>query len=94
MVELLRRYSNRHDLVTRLVSVLKRIGAGDESGPAAVQSDPPSSRRLSSKLAADDRWRIAEQYLAGETAPVLAERYGISLKSVRRILQARGVWKR
>lgn len=73
---------------------LQRIEVGDLSGPSAVQSMPPSPRWLSGKLAAGDPERMAEQYLAGETAPALAERYGISLKSVRRILQEQGARKR
>ena len=94
LVELLRRYSNHHGLVTPLVSVLRHVHAGDQSGPAAVQSAPPSPRWLSSKLAAGDQERMAEQYMAGATAAALAERYGISLKSVKRTLQERGARKR
>jgi len=93
-VELLRRYSNRHGLVTPLVSVLRRVHAGDQSGPLAVQSVPPSPRWLDSRLEAGDREHMAEQYLTGVTAAALAARYNISLKSVRRILQARGARKR
>ncbi len=94
MAELLRRYSNRHGLVTQLVSVLRRVHAGDQSGPLAVQSVPPSPRWLDGRLEAGDRERMAEQYLAGDTASALAERYGISLKSVKRILRELGVRKR
>jgi hypothetical protein len=93
-VELLRRYSNRHDLITPLVRALQLIETGDQSGPAAVQSAPPSPRWLSGKLRAGELERIADQYLAGATAPTLAAQYGISLKSVRRILQAHGARKR
>jgi len=94
LVELLRRYSNHHGLVTPLVRVLGRIEAGDQSGPSAVQSAPPSLRWLSSRLAASDPDAITKRYLAGETATALAKRYGISLKSVRRILEERGARKR
>jgi hypothetical protein len=93
-VELLRRYSNRHDLVTPLVSLLQRIEADDQSGPAVVQSVPLSPRWLSGKLAPGDPERMAAQYLAGETAPALAAQYGVSLKSVRRLLHKRGARKR
>lgn len=86
-MELLRRYSNHHSLVTPLVRVLRRVEAGDQSGVSAVQSAPPSLRWLSGRLSAGDRERMTEQYLAGDTAPALAERYNISLKSVRRILR-------
>ncbi len=93
-MELLRRYSNHHGLVIPLVRVLRRIEAGDQSGPSAVTSMPPSLRWLSSRLAISDPDAMVEQYLAGETAAALAKRYSISLKSVRRILQERGVRKR
>jgi hypothetical protein len=92
-VELLRRYSNHHGLVTPLVRVLQRIKAGEQSGPSAVTSVPPSLRWLSNRLAAGDHERMAEQYLAGETAQALEERYGVSLKSVRRMLRERGARK-
>ena len=94
LVELLRRYSNHHSLVTPLVRALRRIEAGDQSGVSAVQSAPPSLRWLSNRLATSDQDAMVQQYLAGETAAVLAKRYGISLKSVRRILQERGARKR
>ena len=93
-MELLRRYSNHHGLVTPLVSLLRRVYAGDQSGPLAVQSVPPSPRWLDSRLEAGDRERMAEQYMAGATAAALAERYGISVKSVKRTLQERGARKR
>ncbi len=48
---------------------------------------------LSSRLAASDFDAMVKQYLAGETAVAPAKRYGISLKSVRRTLQERGVRK-
>ena len=92
-MELLRRYSNSHGLVTSLVRVLQRIEAADQSGVPAVASAPPSLRWRSGKLAAGDRAHIAEQYMAGKTAAALAESYGISLKSVRRILRERGARK-
>ena len=93
-MELLRRYSNRHGLVTPLVSLLRRVHAGDQSGPLAVQSVPPSPRWLDSRLEAGDRERMAEQYMAGATAAALAEQYSVSVKSVKRILQEQGVRKR
>jgi len=37
---------------------------------------------------------MVKRYLDGETAAALAERYGISLKSVRRILREGGARKR
>ncbi|MCA1605578.1 MAG: hypothetical protein LC775_08945, partial [Acidobacteria bacterium] len=67
---------------------------GDQSGPLAVQSVLPSPRWLDGRLEAGDRERMAEQYMAGATAAALAERYGISLKSVKRTLQERGARKR
>ena len=69
------------DELEGLVRVLRRIDAGDQSGVSAVQPAPPSLRWLSGRLSAGDRERMTEQYLAGDTAPALAERYNISLKS-------------
>ncbi len=92
-MELLRRYSNSYKLVTPLVGLLQLVKAGDRSGPPVVQSAPASLRWLSRKLAAGNRERMVERYLAGETAAALAERYGVSLKSVRRILRERGARK-
>ncbi len=47
---------------------------------------------VSGKLGARDRERMAEQYLSGETAPCLAERYGISAEE--RAADLGGVWGR
>lgn len=93
MVEFLHRYSNRNDLLMPLLNMLGRIQAGDLSGPTAVQSAPSSPGWLDDRLAAGDRERMTEEYLAGATAAALAERYSISVKSVKRILRERGARK-
>ena len=97
-MELLRRYSNREDLLKPLVSVLERI---NEDLPASqeeaqlVSADGPTSRawHVSDRLLPTDVKTLGASYLAGSTIRVLAEQYGISTSSVKRLLREQGARK-
>lgn len=93
-VGLLEALSNPGWEARRLLAMAPTWRSRVHSGQPAVQSTaPPSPRWLKNRLAADAPEAMVEEYLAGETALAVAERYGVSLKTVRRILQAHGARK-
>jgi hypothetical protein len=97
-VELLRRYSNRDDLLKPLVSLLERINeerlTGDEEGQLVSADGPiPRAWQVSDRLSPADIKTLVTSYLAGSTLRVLAEQYSISTTSVKRLLREHGACK-
>jgi hypothetical protein len=96
--ELLRHYSNRDDLLKPLVSLLERINderlTGYEEGQLASADGPaPRAWRVSDRLSPTDIKTLVTSYLADSTIHVLAEQYGISTTSVKRLLREHGARK-
>jgi hypothetical protein len=59
-----------------------------------TQSIDPAFPPFTERPPAQEVWRrVRDDYLAGDTAPVLAERYGVSERSVRRRASVEG-WRR
>jgi hypothetical protein len=88
-VELLRRYSNRDDLLKHLVSVLERVNeelpaSHEEPQLASADAPSPQAWRVSDRLSLTDIKILVDSYLAGSTLRDLAEQYGISTTSVKR----------
>lgn len=97
-VELLRRYSNRDDLLKPLVSVLERISeespaSDEEAQPASADGSSPQAWRVSDRLSSADIKILVRSYLAGSTIRELAQQYGISTTSVKRVLREHGARK-
>ena len=97
-MELLRRYSNREDLLKSLVNVLARINAEPEPDEPQDQlpsadGPTPATWRVSDRLSPPDVKAMIKSYLAGDTIRVLAERYGIGTSSVKRLLRKHGARK-
>ena len=98
-VELLRRYSNRDDLLKPLVSVMERVheetpATPHEAPPLASDYRPgPPRRQVSERLTAEDIKTLVSAYLAGSTIRELAERYGLGTTSVKRLLRQHGARK-
>jgi hypothetical protein len=97
-VELLSRYSNREDLLKPLVNVLERVNSEPE--PEEQQDQLPSADgptpatwRVSERLSPADVKTLVKSFLTGDTIRVLAERYGISTTSVKRLLREHGARK-
>jgi hypothetical protein len=89
VVEVLRRYSNRSDLVRSVQNVLDRIAAGDKTDEPGVLSTSangglePVRERLGEAGVAE----LVASRRTGTPLMELAERYGISLSSVKRVLR-------
>jgi hypothetical protein len=98
VVELLSRYSNREDLLKPLVNVLERINSEpepDEPQDQLPSADGPDPRpwQVTDRLSPADIKTLVKSFLAGDTIRVLAERYGISTTSVKRLLREHGARK-
>jgi hypothetical protein len=87
-VEVMRRYSNRSDLLEPVLDVLRRIKAGDqEDEPGGVQSRQVDSLRPSDRLCEVDIQEISERFRAGEPKLRLAVEYDMSLSTIKRLLR-------
>jgi hypothetical protein len=91
-VELVRRYCNRPDLLQNLAGALSRASKrGDrEREPANAQWGRIPGTRLERLTEADVQCLIGE-FLAGTPKWQLAERYAVSMSTVKRILKKHGV---
>jgi transposase-like protein len=94
LVELLRRYSNRPDLLGPLVSVLRRIEDPGEEGHETVTTiegrtaSPDYVRQI---LSEHDITELIAAYRSGATAKMLAERYGVHTSTIKKKLRKHGV---
>lgn len=96
MVDLLSAYSNRHDQIEGMEDVLCRIAANDQSGlPGQVPPGPPSrSRSLVDRLSPADIESLVTRYRSGVMLKRLADDYGISIRSVTRLIRSHGATRR
>jgi DNA invertase Pin-like site-specific DNA recombinase len=90
-------YLNRQDLADALVSaVTQLLQAQKRTGGTAfsVRSTRTSSqRRVDDRLSEADRQRLIAAFTAGTSKRKLADRYGISESSVKRLIRQRGASK-
>ena len=88
-MEVLRRYSNRPDLLGPLLGVLKRIEEGDRGDERGVRSTgsgggpAPITGRLSDGEVLD----IVARFRVGEAKHRLAAEYRMSLSTMKRLLR-------
>jgi hypothetical protein len=93
-VEVLRRYSNRFDLLERLHKVAVILAddrPDDGAGAEITANDMVRSRRLRDRFSSDDLQVMIDLYRSGTTAKHVAEKFGVSLRSVKRLLHRNGV---
>ena len=93
-VEVLRRYSNRFDLLERLHKVAVILAddrQDDGAGAEITANDMVRSRRLRDRFSSDDLQVMIDLYRSGTTAKHVAEKFGVSLRSVKRLLHRNGV---
>jgi hypothetical protein len=96
-VDLIQAYSNRLDLADALVSAVRQLRQAQEqtTEPAhSVRSTPAPSRwRVGDRLTEADATRLVAAFTAGTSKRKLAERYGISESSVKRLIRQQGASK-
>ena len=87
-VEVLRRYSNRPDLLGPMLDVLRRLQEGDHTEePGGVQSREGGTLRPNDRLSGNDVSEIVDQFRAGVPKHRLATQYGMSLSTLKRLLR-------
>jgi predicted DNA binding protein len=95
MVDLLRAYSKRSDLLFELASAVERLQLKDvwtaDTGRSVRSEQAPRVWRISDRLTEADIHSLASSYGAGTTARELAEQFKISKSSVKQILRERGI---
>lgn len=93
-VEVVRRYSNRPDLLEQLRNVaviLLDVSQDDWVGVKVTTECVIRSRRLRDRFSPEDLQIMIDLYRSGTTAKQVAEKFGVSLGSVKRLLRQRGV---
>ena len=89
-VELLRRYSNRPDLLGPLVSVLRRVMDPAEDGHetvTTVHGRTASPDYVRHALTGGQVSEVIAAYRSGETAKALAVLYGVHVNTIKRSLR-------
>jgi hypothetical protein len=92
MVEVLRRYSNRTDLLKVIQDILHRIDKNDQTDLPGIErrscsENPAKVKRLSEA----ERAEIVESFKRGAKIRVLAGRYGVGERCIKRTLRNHGV---
>jgi hypothetical protein len=87
LVEVMRRYSNRPDLLRPMIDVLRRIKAGDQAVEPGGVTSRERSGRPSDRLSEMDACAIVAQFRAGVPKHRLAAEYGMSLSTMKRLLR-------
>lgn len=94
-MELVRRYSNRADLLERLTEARSRArqrgGEDPDSHPIAVSGRASGVWRVRDRLTEDDVQVLIADFLAGTSKRELAARYELGLTSVKNLLRKHGV---
>jgi hypothetical protein len=98
MVDLLRHYWNRSDLLEQLRRTALilfddgRDGEADtDAGAEITTKSVIRSRRLRDRFPAGDLQSMIDFYRSGSTAKRVAEKFGVSVRSVKRLLHHHGV---
>jgi transcriptional regulator of aromatic amino acid metabolism len=95
-VELARRYSNRPELLNPLVRTLDKIHNGtpsDDVDLAVVEGRQARVPTVNDRLTPADIQILIDSYMAGATSKKLAEEYGFSGTTIKRILREHGIRK-
>ena len=86
-MEVLRRYSNRPDLLGPMIDVLRRIEDGDQEGEPGGVVSRERPGRPSDRLSEADVREIVDRFRAGVPKHKLAAEYGMSLSTMKRLLR-------
>jgi DNA-directed RNA polymerase specialized sigma24 family protein len=97
-VELCRRYSNRPDLLNPLVRTWQKISNPqdhyNETTTTLQGRAAKGAWRVRDRLSPADIQALLNAYRDGTTSQTLAERYGFSTNTIKRLLREHGVHKR
>jgi len=88
------RYSNRPDLLEqlrRVVAILSDSRQDDGTGAKVAAECVVRSRRLRDRFSLEDLRAMIDLYGLGTSACEMAEKYGVSPRSIKRLLRQHGV---
>jgi hypothetical protein len=88
------RYSNRPDLLQQLrkvAAIMSEGGQDDGKSAEVTTTGVVRSRRLPDRFSLEDLHMMLDLYRSGTTARQVAEKFGVSLRSVKRLLHQHGV---
>jgi Helix-turn-helix domain of resolvase len=88
------RYSNRPDLLKqlqRVAAILSDDGQDDGKGAEVASESVIRSRRMRDRFSPEDLQTMIDLYKSGTTARQVAEKFGVSLGSIKRLLHQHGV---
>jgi len=88
------RYSNRPDLLQQLrkvATILSDSRQDDDTGAKVVAECVVRSRRLRDRFSSEDLQTMIDLYRLGATAKQVAEEFGVSIRSVKRLLHEHGI---
>jgi Helix-turn-helix domain of resolvase len=90
-------YSNRPDLLRQLRKVAAIVSDGGQDDSAGVKVTTECvirSRHLRDRFSSDDLQVMLDLYRSGITAKQVAEKFRVSLSSLKRVLRQHGVHRR
>ena len=90
----LRRYSNRPDLLEELRKVAVILldgGQGNDADAEATTESVIRSRRLHDRFSPDELQAMIDLYKSGVIIRQVAEKFGISERSIKRLLHQHGI---
>ena len=88
------RIPNRPDLLQQLQQVAAIFSDGGQDDDGGAEAAPESvirSRRLRDRFPPEDLQAMIDLYRSGITARHVAEKFGVSLRSVKRLLHQHGI---
>ncbi len=94
LVDLLRRYWNRSDLLEQLrkvSAILSEGGQADAVGAVVTTERVSRSRWLRDRFSPNELQAMIDLYRSGATGREVADKFGVSLRSVKRLLNQHDV---
>jgi Helix-turn-helix domain of resolvase len=77
-----------------VAAILPDGGQDDSAGARVTTERVIRSRRLRGRFSLEDVHTMIDLYMSGTTAKQVAEKFGVSLSSVKRLLHQHGVHRR
>jgi hypothetical protein len=96
-VDLIGAYSKRRDLADALVGAVQQLrqvqAQGSEPAPSLCSDRSHRQWRIGDRLSEPDQKQLIADFTAGTSKRKLAERYGISESSIKRLIRQHGASK-
>jgi hypothetical protein len=88
-------YRNHPDLLEQVREAVVIMAEGRRNrrrhARATAQASSTRSRCLRDRFTSEDLQTMVDHFVSGTTAQCIADKYGLSVRSVRRLLRERGI---